>query len=392
MTIHRTLTALVIIILVATPWIATAGSAPTNYFYETSAIINHKDSIGDDKGPGYYQYPLDKRLRRGTFDLKSFSVYEEGNVYTFVIQMRSYIMTEWPDKRQSNEQGFVAQMFDIYIDLDGRPGSGYQEALPGRDLEFAGRMGWEKVIMVTPISQFKLYEILKHKTDDLGFQNRISDIVIPDYINVQRDKFIIRISKDLIGEINPASGFQCMVMGFSNVVSVNRLLNRNVRSFATRDDFGGGEDTYGDSPVIDMIVPEGKDQYAILRDYHSDPFRANILYASVPFVYPESPDPRSQYRRQQALTPALGNQPSEGKPKPWVKAPGQTNVKPPTRTVTKTTSSTLSGFKPIPKSKENNLPEGFLPITKTSLRPKSEIPRPIGMTPIRKAIFQTNGD
>jgi hypothetical protein len=274
--------------------IATAASArelvpPVNYFGESGALFDQADPVLDDKGPGYYQYPLDSRLPRGTFDLKRFTVYEEGNVVVFVIQMREYIMTVWPDSRRSGEQGFVAQTFDIYLDLDRKPNSGYTQALPGREIEFKDNMGWEKMILVTPLSQFKVYDILKDKTDDLELQNRLEAIIIPDYVQVQRDKIIVRINKDFLGKPSPLWGYQCFVMGFSEVVSTNTLLNKDVKAFASRDHFGGGWDTYGDPTIIDMIVPEGEDQYALLKEFRSEPFRSEIEYAQVPFCYPPLP-------------------------------------------------------------------------------------------------------
>ncbi|NLI79189.1 MAG: hypothetical protein GX442_22440 [Candidatus Riflebacteria bacterium] len=265
---------------------APAAPPPVNFFNETGSLIDRADPLGDDKGPGFYQYPLDKRLRRGTFDLKRFSVYEEGKAVTFVIQIREYFMTEWPDTHKSEEQGFVANAFDIYLDLDGRPGSGYHDALPGRELEFADNMGWEKVVLVTPLSQFRAYDILKDKTDELSFQDRVEDIILPDYVLVQRDKLIIKISKDHIGNIGPDTGFQCLALGFSRVVSPHRLLNMDVRGFATKTDFGGGWDTYGDPPVMDLLMPDGQDQFEILRTYRSQPNREDIVRAKIPFLFP----------------------------------------------------------------------------------------------------------
>lgn len=256
-----------------------------NYFYESKSLLDISDPIGDDKGPGYYQYPLDKQLRRGTFDLKRFTVYEEGEVIVFEIQMRNYIMRSWPDTGKSEDQGFVANMWDIYIDIDGRENSGYKMALPGRDLMFSNNMGWEKVIMVTPLSEYELFDILRNKTDELEFQNRVEDIVFPDYIRVQRDKVIVKIARKKLPGISEKSGYQCLVMGYKKIVSPNRLLNRDVRAFANQEDFGGGHDTFGDPPVMDIIVPEGIEQYKVLRDFRSEPFREDITYTSIPFVY-----------------------------------------------------------------------------------------------------------
>ena len=43
----------------------------------------------------------------------------------------------------------VPQVIDIYIDQDGRPGSGLTRALPGRHIAIDSRTAWEKVLVVT---------------------------------------------------------------------------------------------------------------------------------------------------------------------------------------------------------------------------------------------------
>lgn len=332
-----------------------AQDLPVNYFYERGALLDVIDNIGDDKGPGYYQYPADKRMRRGTFDLKRFSVYEEGSVIVFEIQMRNYIMRDWPDTRKSEDQGFVANLWDIYIDIDGRAESGYQMALPGRDVAFADNMGWEKAIIVSPLSEIDMFSILREKTDELDFQNQVEDIVYPDYVRIQRDKAIIKISKLKLPGLSERSGFQCFSMGFKRIVSPNRLLNRDVKAFATQDDFGGGHDTYGDPPIIDMIVPEGEDQYKILRNFRSEPYRENIEYAEVPFVYKDG----------KRVSPGLAKPPVSAPPVVAPTAPAKiTPVAP--------TAQPGSGFLPLePVSKPEDM--GFTPVPKA----------PAGFVPIK---------
>jgi hypothetical protein len=337
-----------------------AADLPVNYFYERGALLDVIDNIGDDKGPGYYQYPADKRMRRGTFDLKRFSVYEEGQVVVFEIQMRNYIMREWPDTRKSEDQGFVANLWDIYIDIDGIAESGYQKALPGRDVFFSDNMGWEKVIMVTPLSELEMFSILRNKTDELEFQDQVENIVYPDYVRVQRDKVIIKISKLKLPGLSQRSGFQCFVMGYKDIVSPNRLLNRDVKAFATYDDFGGGHDTYGDPPIIDMIVPKDEDQYRLLRNFRSEPYRENIEYAVVPFVYKNQ----------------SGKSPGFAKPAGLIKPPAATVA--PVAPIKKQKSEETSGFiKLDPVTRPEDLgfkpvakpPEGFVPIKPVKKNP-----------------------
>lgn len=370
------ITALLMMLCAATTVVR--AQEAVNYFYEEGAWLDINDNIGDDKGPGYYQYPLDRQMRRGTFDLKRLTIFEEGEVVVFEIQMRNYIMREWPDTRKSEDQGFVANMWDIYIDIDGRENSGYQMALPGRDLMFSGNLGWEKVVMITPLSEFELFDILRNKTDELDFQNRVDDIVYPDYVRVQRDKMIVKISKRKLPGISERAGYQCLAMGYSKIVSPNRLLNRDVRGFPTQDDFGGGHDSYGDPPVMDIIVPEGDDQYQLLRDFRSEPYRENIRYASVPFVFAggkkHAPGLKPLVKEPAAtlginITPPAIIPPTTATAGP-ISAPKQTSQAKPASTVTQNSSGFVplkpaaaskpkEGFKPIPKA-----PDGFIPVKK----------------------------
>ena len=172
--------------------------------------------------------------------IKTIIVFEEGDVIAFEITMRNYIMRNWEDTGKSDYQGFVANLWDIYIDIDGIPNSGYEDALPGRDVLFADKMGWEKVVMICPMNPTEIEEILRENTDNLDFQGRVDDIIIPDYVEIQGNKIIVKISKKKLPRITEKSGFQCFSLGYSNVVSSNRLLNRDVKAFTTFDDFGGG--------------------------------------------------------------------------------------------------------------------------------------------------------
>ncbi|HNW35577.1 MAG TPA: glucodextranase DOMON-like domain-containing protein, partial [Candidatus Ozemobacteraceae bacterium] len=259
-----------------------------------------------------------------------------------------------------------------------------------------------KMILVTPLSQFRAYDVIKNKTEEIGFQDMVPDIIIPDYVQVQRDKIILRISKSLlVGKPSPDWGFQCLVMGYSNVVSPNRLLNMDVKAFATPKDFGGGWDTYGDPPVIDMIVPgdiEDADrrQYALLKAYRSEPYRGEIEYAMIPFVYGrEKPSAATGGNAKQdlklltqpptVLAPAIDDQPpsilpadaSPAAAKPPVTAPAA-------RTSRGPAGITSSGMKkPAAGTISDSSDAGFLPIGKAG---SADADVKSGFLPIRKAV------
>ncbi|MBR4329932.1 MAG: hypothetical protein IKP71_08755, partial [Candidatus Riflebacteria bacterium] len=361
-----------------------AAQQKLNYYYESKDLLNIKDPIGDDKGTGYYQYPLDKRLKRGTFDIKNFRVYEEGEVIVFEIQMRNYIIKTWEDTGKSDDQGFVANLWDIYIDIDGIEKSGYDEALPGRSVLFADKMGWEKAIIISPMNFSALEEILREKTDELEFQNRIDDIIIPDYVELQGDKVIVKISRKKLPRISEKSGFQCFSMGYKNVVSANRLLNRDVKAFPTHDDFGGGSNVYGDPTTIDIITPNNENQYKILKNFTAASYEDNIRYAEVPFVYANG-------NRISPAVEALRRAPMQQKPiaevgKPPIDQPVVRQVQP---------QQSIPYMQPVnqttvaPQTSNTNIQNGFVPLKKNNVQPvqqnrtnNSNIPS--GFVPVKK--------
>lgn len=373
-----------------------AAQQKLNYYYESASLLDIKDAIGDDKGTGYYQYPQDRRLKRGTFDIKNFRVFEEGDVIGFEITMRNYIMRSWEDTGKSDFQGFVANLWDIYIDIDGIPNSGYEDALPGRDVLFADKMGWEKVVMICPMNPNEIEEILRENTDNLDFQGRVDDIIIPDYIEIQGNKAIVKISKQKLPRISEKSGFQCFAMGYNDVVSSNRLLNRDIKAFTTHEDFGGGSNEYGEPTIIDMIVPEGANQYELLRNHTTAAFRDNIRYAEVPFVYANgnriSPavqalnrTPLSNQCPQTVIVQPVAVQQNAPVMQPVNQRPvmqpvnqrpvaqpayqGQ-QAQPIRQTASQQTAPANNGFVPLKKTTTqtnpsyNNVPNGFVPVKK----------------------------
>lgn len=380
------------------PLCCKAADNHKQYFNGDNCILDIQDSIGDDKGTGFYQYPQDRRLKRGTFDIKNFRVFEEGDIIVFEITMRNYIMKTWEDTGKSESQGFVANLWDIYVDIDGIPNSGYEEALPGRDVLFADKMGWEKVVMISPLSSTEVEEILRENTDHIEFQDIVDDIVIPDYVIIQGNKLTAKISKQKLPRISEKSGFQCFSMGFSNVVSANRLLNRDVKAFSTRDDFGGGSNEYGDPAVIDMITPIGVNQYELLRNHSTATFREDIGYADVPFVYaggsrispavqalnrapctvqpPQNVvlEPVTNFQQFQQLQPSIPVTKPANNPQTLnriqlpVTPAKQQNLAP---KAVQQIPSAGNGFVPLKKNPTqtkpayNNIPNGFVPVNKT---------------------------
>ena len=47
-------------------------------------------------------------------------------------------------------KGFATQMVFIFIDTDGKEGSGHTEGVPGLNVQFAPGDAWDKLIILSP--------------------------------------------------------------------------------------------------------------------------------------------------------------------------------------------------------------------------------------------------
>src|SRR5512134_2393593 len=107
--------------------------------------VSFKDPTGDDNGPGGYTYPTDGVYKAGSFDLTGFRVKVRGNKADLEVDVNSTLEDPW-----KMGGGFSVQMVFVFIDTDGKDGSGSTDGLPGLNVKFAPEYAWEKVIMISP--------------------------------------------------------------------------------------------------------------------------------------------------------------------------------------------------------------------------------------------------
>lgn len=67
------------------------------------------DPAGDDNGPGSYVYPSDGAFNKGSFDLRSFGVYQDGDNVNFVTSVEGAINNPW------GGNGMSTQRLNIYL-------------------------------------------------------------------------------------------------------------------------------------------------------------------------------------------------------------------------------------------------------------------------------------
>ena len=103
--------------------------------------VSFKDPTGDDDGPGTYKYPTDAVYKKGSFDITDVNVEKNGDKIDFTVGVNAALEDPWNMKK-----GFSTQMVFIFIDTDGKEGSGHTDAPPGLNVQFAKTAAWDKLM------------------------------------------------------------------------------------------------------------------------------------------------------------------------------------------------------------------------------------------------------
>jgi hypothetical protein len=181
------------------------------------------------------------------------------------------------------------QNVDVYIDTDRSPGSGFSSCVPGRRVAFAGGRTWEKAVVITPQPR----PAAKIAAEAMG--PAAAHVTFVEGLRLFGRTAVARVPSEALG--GPAR----RDWGFSVHVSGARW----ERSFAVADRLRGGVEAdaftmpvlttpepwaFGGAPlgsfhprVVDVLLPAGVDQKAVLGSYGEAAGR----YAEVPFVYAE---------------------------------------------------------------------------------------------------------
>jgi hypothetical protein len=260
------------------------GAAPTQDA-SGKVYFDVADPRGDDKGPGRYTYPTSFQGRFGFLDIRRFRVEDAGRFVSFLIEFRRPIDRARLDG-STEAKNYYLQLVDIYVDKDGEPGSGRSWALPGRNVEFDERSGWEKCVLVTPGHSRSLVEIIRQRASDQQLYRSRNDIFIPERVYPRGYELKVLVPKDQLGgEPQPHWGYQVFAMGYDpRNLAYQQLQNMSVHRFADEDDFGGGTDYEGDTNVLDILAPTAEDQYRWLGNYVSRQNRSSNRYAVVPMI------------------------------------------------------------------------------------------------------------
>ena len=220
--------------------------------------VTFKDPSGDDNGPGTYKYPTDTVYKKGSFDITELTVEKKGNKVDFNVTLGANLEDPW-----RMGKGFATQMVFIFIDTDGKEGSGRTEGLPGLNIQFAPASAWEKVVILSPQEPARVKKEVETKAGGLK-----ADILVPD-----RTKGAGRKISGSVDGVNlqgdPSQwGIQVVMQSNEGFPAGSDLLTRKVNEYEGQHRFGGGNDGECDPHVIDVLAGSAKGDASEVKAQH----------------------------------------------------------------------------------------------------------------------------
>ena len=207
-------------------------------------ILEVEDPIGDDHGPGSYTYATDPVFGPGAFDVKKFTVGYDDNNVVFKFEMNGPVENVW-----GSPNGLSVQTFDIYIDKDGKAGSGARLLLPGRNAAVSADEAWDFVIWAegwTP-------GIYKAGAD--GKPEKIDGAQFQILADPAQRKVTVRVPKSILGDDPQNWGFLAVVCGQEGFPSTGVWRIRDVNPQAEQWRFGGAPQDTNHTRIMDVVWP-----------------------------------------------------------------------------------------------------------------------------------------
>jgi hypothetical protein len=287
--------------------IGIAGIASFAMGAESQPIFTLSDPKGDDDGDGTLQYPLRPEMQPGDLDLVASRPPRRRTL--FEARSRGPSGAGRPPSTRSEPRSirslarFYTFSIDLYIDTDRIPGSGSTQTLPGRRAAIAPANAWEKAVCLTP-RPYDAQDMLKAiyvrdakmelkrrqgsvtSADMEGVsasvaQEVASSVFFPTVVSVTGrsirffvpDAFLGGSARDTWSYVVAEAGADVQlkvdipaIIGSEGktpgLMIIPILPGKGFDNFGTNRE---GDDLQPD--LIDIIVPPGKTQEVVLKDY-----------------------------------------------------------------------------------------------------------------------------
>jgi carbohydrate-binding DOMON domain-containing protein len=249
------------------------------------------DPAGDAYGPGSYLPPGDGEFEDGDFDLRRFAVLLDGDDVVLEVTLGARVRPPASTQRTNATpleltNGLYLQNVDVYVDTDPASRAGFSSCIPGRRVAFANGRTWKAAVVLAP-QPGPVREVL-----DEAMGPAAARVHVATRIQARGRTLVARVPVSFFGEApTDAWGWSVQVSG-ARWERTYAVADR-VRGLAAPDAFtmpvlpvreawafGGATKDDVHPRVVDVLLPAGADQRAVLGSFDA----AAGSYARVPFV------------------------------------------------------------------------------------------------------------
>ena len=228
---------------------------------QMTEIYSIDDPEGDERGiypTNPQMHPEGNLSRQGFMDILRFRIGYDAQWTIFEFKF-SELENVW-----NSPVGYSHPLMQVYIDKDRTADSGATHCDQNGHFTIDSKNAWEVLVRSDGFTRYILWQ---NDTQTLGVES-FSDAV---------DKIIVfKAPRSVVG--TPTTNWAYTVVVGSQDYSAFREFYSQTQEWK----FGGGDDSAYDPNVVDMVVPEGRDQDEILDSYSV----AAMTYAILPAIGP----------------------------------------------------------------------------------------------------------
>jgi hypothetical protein len=185
----------------------------------------------------------------GSFDLTAFALEVAGKKAEVEVGVNSALEDPWGMK-----VGFAVQMVFVFIDTDGKEGSGFTDGLPGLNVKFAPAAAWERVIVLSPQSAARVRTEVETKAPAMK-----DAVLVPGRTRGSGRNISGSVALADLGEGDPSTwGYQVVMQSNEGFPEGTEVLTRRVNEYEGQHRFGGGNDGACDPHLMDVLAGKGE--------------------------------------------------------------------------------------------------------------------------------------
>ena len=222
----------------------------------STPVLVVEDPAGDDTGPGTYTYPLDPVFPKAAYDLKTFEVLHNDTHVLFRFTFYGKLNNAW-----GAPNGMGVHTVDVYIDQDGKEGSGLRKLLPGRNAAVSARDAWDFAIWAEGWYP-AMYRAGPQGPEEVeGELQIISD--------AGRQQITLKVPKAVIGNDPQKWKYLAVVLSQEGYPAAGVWRVRDVLPQAQQWRLGGAPSDTNHTRILDVALPADftPDQATLLRTY-----------------------------------------------------------------------------------------------------------------------------